>query len=154
MTGVGAVLTVLAALGTGTVAGVFFAFDAFVLRGLARLPGDGGADAMRSINVAAVRPAFMTAMFGTAAVAVVVAVLGARSPDLVERVLLVAGAGAYLLATVGTTVVRNVPLNDGLEGRRGGVTWQRYLSRWGRANRLRTAGALTASAAFVLALAF
>ena len=145
-------LTALAAVGSGTVGGVFFAFDSFVLRGLARLPDGVGADAMRSINVAAVRPAFMTALFGTAALSVGVVVLGVRSPETVERVLLVGGAGAYLAGTVLTTIVRNVPLNDALEARQG-ATWMQFLAAWSRANRLRTAASLAASAAFTIALA-
>lgn len=153
MTGTGAtVLTALAAVGSGTVGGVFFAFDSFVLRGLARLPEGTGADAMRSINVTAVRPAFMTALFGTAALAVGVVVVGARSPETAERVLLVGGGGAYLVGTVLTTIVRNVPLNDALEARQG-ATWAHFLTAWGGANRVRTAAALVASAAFTAALA-
>ena len=48
------------------VAGVFFAFSAFVMRALARLPAPQGIAAMRAINVVAVTPAFMVALFGTA----------------------------------------------------------------------------------------
>ncbi|WP_127128515.1 DUF1772 domain-containing protein [Georgenia sp. SYP-B2076] len=153
MSGTGATaLTALAAVGSGTVGGVFFAFDSFVLRGLGRLPDGLGADAMRSINVTAVRPAFMTALFGTAALAVGVVVLGARSSETVERVLLVGGGGAYLVGTVLTTIMRNLPLNDALEARRG-ATWTQFLAAWSRANRVRTAGSLAASAAFTVALA-
>ena len=59
-------LTLLAALGCATMAGVFFAFSAFVMKALARLPAAQGGAAMQAINVAAVTPTFMVALFGTA----------------------------------------------------------------------------------------
>ena len=60
------VLTLLAALGCGVVAGVFFAFSAFVMKALGHLPAEQGIAAMQAINVAAVTFAFMAALFGTA----------------------------------------------------------------------------------------
>ena len=45
------VLTLLAALGSGLIGGVFFAFSAFVMKALARLRPDQGIAAMQSINV-------------------------------------------------------------------------------------------------------
>jgi uncharacterized membrane protein len=143
------VLLTAAALGSATVGGVFFAFDAFVLHGLDVMPEGRGADAMRSINVSAVRPALMTALFGTAALSVGVLVVAARSADGVRAALLTGGAGAYLLGVVLTTVARNVPLNDALAARRADATWETYLRRWGKANRVRTASALAAAAAFM-----
>jgi uncharacterized membrane protein len=59
-------LTLFAALGCGVIAGVFFAFSAFVMGALARLPARQGIAAMQAINVAAITPAFMVALFGTA----------------------------------------------------------------------------------------
>ena len=74
MDGFLAVLTVVAALGCGLNAGVFFAFSSFVMKALARLQPAQGIAAMQSINLVAVTPAFMTALFGTATAAVAVAV--------------------------------------------------------------------------------
>jgi uncharacterized membrane protein len=64
-------LTVLAALGAGLVAGIFFAFSTFIMAALARLPAEGGIAAMQSINVAVLNPLFFLAFFGTAAIALV-----------------------------------------------------------------------------------
>jgi len=66
MNGLLFVLTLLAALGCAMMAGVFFAFSAFVMKALARLPAEQGIGAMQAINVAAVTFAFMAALFGTA----------------------------------------------------------------------------------------
>ena len=67
MTGLTYAATLITALGCGLVAGVFFAFSSFVMPALKRLPPAQGISAMRSINRLAVTPAFMTALFGTAA---------------------------------------------------------------------------------------
>ena len=66
MTGLVAWLTLGTALGCGLCAGVFFAFSAFVMPALGRLPAGQGIAAMQSINKLAVTPAFMTALFGSA----------------------------------------------------------------------------------------
>jgi uncharacterized membrane protein len=58
--------TLATALGCGLVAGVFFAFSSFVMPALKRLELGQGIAAMQSINILAVTPAFMTALFGTA----------------------------------------------------------------------------------------
>jgi uncharacterized membrane protein len=66
MTGLVAWVTLGTALGCGLCAGVFFAFSAFVMPALGRLPAGQGIAAMQSINKLAVTPAFMTALFGSA----------------------------------------------------------------------------------------
>ena len=70
-------LVVVTALGCGLMGGAFFAFSSFVMSGLKRLPTEQGIAAMQSINITAVTPAFMTALFATAAgcIAVVIAAL-------------------------------------------------------------------------------
>ena len=61
--------TVLAALGSGLIAGAFFAFAAFVLAALSRLPAPAGIAAMQSIIAAIKSPLFLVVFFGTAALA-------------------------------------------------------------------------------------
>jgi hypothetical protein len=51
------VLAFAGALGSGLMAGAFFAFSTFVMRALARLPAAEGIAAMQSINVAAINAA-------------------------------------------------------------------------------------------------
>ena len=58
-------LNLVTALGCGVIAGVFFAFSTFVMCALARLPAAQGIAAMQSINVLAMTPPFMIAMFGS-----------------------------------------------------------------------------------------
>ena len=59
-------LVVAAVLGSGVVAGFFFAFSVCVM--LARLAPAEGIHAMQAINVVVLNPWFFTAFFGTAAV--------------------------------------------------------------------------------------
>ena len=66
MSGVLYTATLVTALGCGLNAGVFFAFSAFVMPALNRLPAAQGIAAMQSINKLAVTPAFMAVLFGTA----------------------------------------------------------------------------------------
>ena len=61
------VLTLVAALGCGLIAGVFFAFSTFVMRALARLSPSEGIAAMQSINITVLNPWFLGAFLGTAA---------------------------------------------------------------------------------------
>jgi len=61
-------LTFAAALSSGLVAGVFFAFSSFVMPALGRIRPDQGIAAMQSINVTVITPGFMLALFGTAVI--------------------------------------------------------------------------------------
>jgi hypothetical protein len=51
-------LTFLAALGSGVMAGLFFAFSAFIMTAFSRLPWAGGIAAMQSINATILNPVF------------------------------------------------------------------------------------------------
>ncbi len=63
----GAVFALLAAaaLGSGVVAGIFFAFSSFVMSALGRLPPAQGVAAMQSINETVINPGFLLVFFGT-----------------------------------------------------------------------------------------
>jgi uncharacterized membrane protein len=56
----------LAALGCGLVAGIFFAFSTFVMKALAQLEPKEGIAAMQWINITVINPWFMTVFLGTA----------------------------------------------------------------------------------------
>ena len=55
------VLIFAAAIGSGLVAGIFFAFSSFVMAALGRLPSDHGIAAMNAINVTVINPMFFLA---------------------------------------------------------------------------------------------
>ena len=151
------VLTLFAALGCGVVAGVFFAFSTFVMRALARLPARQGIAAMQAINVAAVTPAFMMALFGTALACGALIVSSFVVWDESFAGYLLTGGALYLLGTIGPTGVYHVPRNEALaeiEPSSLGAEehWSRYLRGWTRWNHLRFAAAFAASATLVIAL--
>jgi uncharacterized membrane protein len=151
------VLTLVTALGCGTIAGVFFAFSSFVMKALARLPADDAISAMQSINVAAVNSWFLAAFLGTAALsaATVVAALLQWSEPFALFLLL--GGLAYLAGCFLVTIVFNVPMNDALAALP--VTapdradrWTTYLAHWTTWNHIRTVASILAALVLTLAL--
>ena len=150
-------LNFLAALGSGLIGGVFFAFSAFVMAALGRLPPDQGVSAMQAINVAVLNPWFLAAFFGTAAACAVLAIAVFFRWSEPGAILLLAGSLLYLVGTILVTLRLNVPLNDALAAARpedaeSAVLWKRYLTEWTAWSHLRTAASLAAAAAFILAL--
>jgi len=149
------VLTLLAALGCAMMAGVFFAFSAFVMKALARLPAEQGVAAMQAINVAAVTFAFMAALFGTAAACGALAVWSLFAWDERFAPYLLLGGALYLIGTILLTIAYHVPRNEALarvEPHSAESHWRRYLSSWTAWNHLRAATALAAAATFTSAL--
>lgn len=150
-------LTLTAALGCGLIAGVFFAFSAFVMKALARLPPGEGIAAMQSINVVVLRSSFMAVFLGTAALCVVAlawSLLRWRQPS---ALYLLAGAVLYLAGSLLVTIVFNVPRNDALAAvapndANGSARWVGYVASWTVWNHVRTAAALAAAASFSMAL--
>src|SRR5215208_8235595 len=112
MNGLLFVLTLLAALGCAMMAGVFFAFSAFVMKALARLPAQQGIGAMQAINVAAVTPVFMAALFGTAAACGALAVWALFAWGERFAPYLLVGSALYLIGTILLTIVYHVPRNE------------------------------------------
>jgi uncharacterized membrane protein len=153
------VLTFLSALGSGVMAGVFFAFSAFVMKALARLPAAQGIAAMQSINVVVLNPLFLGVFLGTGAACLVLGIVSVaewHTPGAVNRL---AGSAIYLLGTLTVTRVFNVPRNDALAAVEpasidGSTLWADYIVSWTAWNHVRTAAALLASAIFALALGF
>ena len=151
------VLTLLAALGCAMMAGVFFAFSSFVMTALRRLPATQGIAAMQAINVLAVTPVFMTALFGTAVACVGLAAWATISWGEGPSALVLAGGALYLVGTIGVTIACNVPLNNRLaalhpQGADAAGYWDEYVTRWTAWNHVRTVAALAAAALLTVAL--
>ena len=151
------VLTLLAALGCAMMAGVFFAFSAFVMKALARLPAELAIGAMQAINVAAVTFAFMAALFGTAVGCGALAVWALFAWDERFAPYLLLGSSLYLIGTILLTIAYHVPRNEALarvepHSAEAESHWRRYLSGWTAWNHLRAATALAAAATLTIAL--
>jgi uncharacterized membrane protein len=149
--------TFLAALGTGLLAGNFFAFSAFLLKALAGLSPERGIVAMQAIARTIKTPVFLLVFFGTAALCAIlacVALLHWRTPG---AGYLLAGALLFLLGAFPITMMRHVPLNAALiaqtpDANNARAFWTRFRSEWTLWNHLRALTALLACASLMLAL--
>ncbi|SCB57659.1 Uncharacterized membrane protein [Rhizobium aethiopicum] len=148
---------VAAAIGSGVVAGIFFAFSTFIMSAFSRIPAEQGIAAMNSINVTIVRSPFMGLFVPTAVLCLLIAVLALIDWRGGASALMLAGAALYLLASFASTIIFNVPMNDALAKVGGNdpdavQLWTTYVRDWTRWNHVRTIASLLASVAFVRAL--
>lgn len=137
----------LAALAAGLMAGVYFAFSAFIMKSLDELGSVRAADAMNSINKVILRSWFMTLFFGSTLLYAVLAGYAAFDSDLSGRWWLFAAGLIYVVGMFGCTVLFNVPLNNRLAATTDSdsakaETWPHYLRYWTRWNHFRTVGSL------------
>ena len=151
-------LIVCTAIACAAMGGVFFAFSSFVMQGLKALPSAHGITAMQSINVTAVTPIFMTALFGTAAACLALLVSATIEWRDTVSGYLIAGSLSYLVGAIGVTVAFNVPLNNALaavEPSSGDAAWlwTKYVRSWAAWNHVRTVSGLTAAALLMWAVA-
>ena len=142
-------LLILASVGNGLNAGLFFIFSNTIMRAFDRLPAAGAVAAMNSVNRVIPNPLFFLVFLGTALLCLVLLVGRINSP------LVVAGALFYLVGSMGVTMVRNVPLNDKLEKVSPSADdveaqWHAYRRPWTRWNHIRAIACLLAAAAFVI----
>jgi uncharacterized membrane protein len=154
------VVTVLlwfCAIGSGLVAGLFFAFSTFIMPALAAIAPSHGISAMQSINSTILRSLFMPLFLGTtlaSGILVVAAVLQWGQPGIVPTA---SGAVIYILGMFICTILFNVPLNNQLaavsaQSSEALPVWSKYLSRWTRWNHVRTVASTIASGLFIAAL--
>ncbi len=145
-----------AAVGAGVNGGVFFAFSSFVMPALRRLPDADGIAAMQSVNVTAVRPVFMSVLFGTAALCLVLIAWAIVSWDDASP-WLIAGGALFLLGVIGVTIAANVPINDAvaaLDPHAPGAAraWTDHARDWTLWNHVRAVAGAAAAVAFTVAL--
>lgn len=145
---------VAAAIGSGLVAGIFFAFSTFIMTAFSRIPPEQGIAAMNSINVTIVRSPFMLVFIPTAILSVLIAVLAVIDWRGSAGIWMLAGAGLYVIASFISTIVFNVPMNDALSanGAQDASVWNTYLKDWTWWNHVRTIASLLSAVAFVRAL--
>jgi uncharacterized membrane protein len=143
-------------LGTGLAAGVFFAFSAFVMPALDRLPTAQSITAMQSVNKLAVTPALMTVLFGTALATVALAVWAVTSWGQRPAPWVLAGSVLYLVGVIVVTAAANVPLNTTLaavhpDGAGAAAHWSSFYGRWLVWNHVRAGAALGAAGLLTVA---
>ena len=141
-----------AALGSGLIAGLCFAFASFLMSAFDELGAEQAIRTMQAINSRILRSSAMTVWFGTALVAVAVPILAPSG----ERTLPIVAAALYLIGAILITGRGNVPLNEALDrvdpgSEEAASRWRDYRQRWGRWNGLRTLVCALACALFTLA---
>ncbi|MCY1079283.1 anthrone oxygenase family protein [Archangium lansingense] len=150
-------LTIVSALGCGLMAGVFFAFSAFVMRGLARLPPAQGIAAMQAINVAALEAPFMAAFFGSTVACALLAVASLLKWHESHALYRLIGSGVYLVGSFAVTAAFNVPRNDALaavaaDSADGASRWAGYVAGWSAWNHVRAVACTVAAVLLILSL--
>ena len=148
---------IAALLGSGLIAGVFFAFSSFVMKALARVPSQEGIAAMQSVNVVVLNPSFLGAFMGTTVISVLVAALAIKGWAAPAAPYFLVGALLYVIGTFLVTGLGNVPLNDQLAAvsatdPEAVAVWEHYLGRWTMLNTVRTIAAAAAMLAFAAGL--
>lgn len=150
-------LTLATALGCGLIAGVFFAFSAFVMKALARIPAAQGIVAMQSINVVVINPVFLGVFLGAAAGCVALAITAVTRWHMPGAAYMFSGSLLYLVGTILVTGMFNIPRNnalavvDPLSGE-GGRFWASYVKSWTAWNHVRTAASLAAAALLIMTI--
>jgi uncharacterized membrane protein len=150
-------LTFAAAIGSGLVAGIFFAFSSFVMAALGRLPPKHGIAAMQSINVTVLNPVFMLAFAGTGVLCLALAAGSYFWWDHAGGKLVLIASVIYVAGCIGVTKFFNVPLNDALAAVQAGAPeaanlWSRYLAEWTAWNTVRTVASLASAILLTAAL--
>lgn len=140
-----------AALGSGLMAGVYFAFSVFVMKAFAELETTQAIAAMNAINKVILRSLFMPLFFGSTIISVLLIVVAfSHWSDVGAAAALIAGL-VYFSGMFMCTVIFNVPLNNRLAEINGdsadaGLVWSHYLKTWTRWNHLRTVSSLISCA--------
>jgi uncharacterized membrane protein len=145
-----------AAIGSGLLGGVLFAFSSFVMPALRRIPAPQGISAMQSINRQATTFAFGALIAITVVLAVGVGLHAALRRDQPGAGWVVAGSISVLIA-VAITGALNVPRNDRLatldaDTAEAAQYWTTFLTEWILANHLRTAFCIIAAVSYTTSL--
>jgi uncharacterized membrane protein len=153
------VLTLIAALSSGLIGGIFYPFSTFIMKALRRLPAEAGIAAMQTINITVITPWFLGPFLlaAGACIAVMAAAL-LRWPE-PGSLFLLAGGALYLLGSFVVTFVFNIPRNNVLASLApadpaSAAYWAEYCSSWTFWHHVRTAAALAAAALLTVALVY
>ena len=141
------IITSIAAISVGLMAGVYFAFSTFIMQSLDRLGAVRATDAMNSINQFILRSWFMGLFFGSTLLCVLITVIAMFDSELDGRWLLFGSGVIYVFGMFCCTACFNVPLNNRLaesaakDDLEEGV-WPYYFQRWTAWNHLRSISSL------------
>lgn len=112
---------------------------------------------MQSVNVKAVRPPLMIALFGTSLLSIVMIIIGALGLREGHGWWFLIGGLLYLIGNPVLTIAYNVPRNNALaavdpDTAEAAEVWLRYLREWVPANTVRWVTAAAAAALMIIGL--
>jgi len=146
------------AIGCGLLAGLYFAFSAFIMTALGRIGQVSGIMAMNAINTVIVQSLFMPVFLGTTLASLLLAIAGLLRWGEPGAAAMLAGGALYVIGMFVCTAVFNVPLNNALgavdpASTEAASLWARYLTDWTLWNHVRTISSTLACALFIWAIA-
>ncbi len=147
-----------AALSVGIMAGVYFAFSAFVMRSLDATERPAGMLAMQSINRIILRSLFLPLFFASSLACILLVTIGAMHWGSAGAWQMVIGGLLYVAGMLVVTAAANVPLNNALEatdaaGPEAEAMWRRFMQRWLPWNHCRTVSCVVSLALLIGAIA-
>lgn len=150
-------LLLIAALGSGLLSGVFFAFSSFIMKALTHVPDEQGISSMQTINKMVLNHTFLPTFIGTALVTVILAIYAIIDWKGLNSVYILVGSLLYLIGSFFVTIRCNVPLNNKLKhinvkNKESELFWKEYVTKWTAWNHLRTFASFIALLFFILAI--
>ena len=134
-----------AALGSGLMAGVYFAFSGFIMQALGKIESAQSIAAMNAINEVILRSWFMLVFLVSSIISVLLIIFAfAHWGEAGSGWTFITGA-IYFVGMFICTIVFNVPLNNMLlESNEDSApeAWAHYLETWTRWNHLRAVSSL------------
>lgn len=146
------------AIGCGLLAGLYFAFSAFIMTAFGRIAQTPGIMAMNAINVVILQSLFMPLFIGTKLSSLALSVAAIFRWDMPGASAMLVGGVLYVVGMFLCTMVINVPMNDALAAvdpasQEAASVWARYLRDWTFWNHVRTIASTLACALFIWAIA-
>lgn len=152
-----AVLLWFSIVACGLIAGLYFAFSAFIMQALGSIDRAAGIAAMNAINRVILRSPFVPLFFGSSIASLLLAAIAIFNWGMPGSAALLSGGMVYFFGQFVVTMFCNVPLNSKLTATdpadvTQAATWQDYLTRWTRWNHVRTIASTAALILFVIAI--
>ena len=143
-------IIVVAATSAAVMAGLYFAFSAFIMKSFDDIGAENAVAAMNSINEVILRSSFMVLFFGSTLLFAALTIIGLMVGELQGSWMLVSAGALYVLGMFGCTAAFNVPLNNRLAAVGPGIqekteTWVHYYRVWTKWNHLRAVCSLLSS---------
>jgi len=137
----------VAALSSGIMAGVYFAFSGFIMQAFNKLSASQAVAAMNVINVTILRSVFMPLFFASTIVSLFLVIAGLFYWSETGAGLMMVAGLVYFIGMFICTAIFNVPLNNRLaslepDSENLNKIWPHYFQTWTNWNHLRAVSSL------------